>query len=225
MTENDSGRYSVYMHVFPNKKRYVGITGQPLKARWRVNGNGYKPQKLMRRAIEKYGWENIQHIVVRENLSLHEAGVLEKELIAKYKTNDPQFGYNQSVGGENSPIGVKRSKETRRKLSLSHKGQIPVTKGTHLNEEQKQHLRELNLGKKLSDETKKKISEKNKGQKPTSYAIAMAKKACNKSVVFIETGIVYDSMVSASNATQYTASCISAHCRGLVQNQKWRFYE
>ena len=42
MTEH---KYAVYMHIFPNKKKYIGITGQKPKERWRVNGNGYKPRK------------------------------------------------------------------------------------------------------------------------------------------------------------------------------------
>ena len=31
-------KYAVYMHIFPNKKKYIGITGQKPKERWRVNG-------------------------------------------------------------------------------------------------------------------------------------------------------------------------------------------
>lgn len=72
--------YTVYIHIFPNQKKYVGITGQRTKDRWRVNGNGYKPQKLVYRAIKKYGWENIEHIIVAENLSVTKAGELEKKL-------------------------------------------------------------------------------------------------------------------------------------------------
>ena len=215
--------YTVYMHLFPNGKRYIGITGQKPTARWRVNGNGYKPQGLMWKAITKYGWENIQHIIIAENLTVKQAGELEKTLIAQYKTNNKDYGYNQSIGGENAPIGVKRSDETRLKLSIAHKGHIPATKGTHLSEEQKQHLRAINLGKKLPEDVKRKISEKNKGQKPTTLAIKRAKEACNKAVVFIETGTIYESAITASKATGYTASNIGAHCRGLVNAQKWRF--
>lgn len=214
--------YTVYVHLFPNGKRYVGITGQQVKERWRVNGNGYKPQKLMWKAIQKYGWNNIQHIIIAENLTSSEAGELEKRLISEYKTNDIAFGYNQSIGGENSPIGVKRSDETKRKLSLSHKGQTR-NKGYHLRLEQRQHLREINLGKKLSEETKRKISEKNKNQKPTQFAIQRCKEVCNKPVICIATGIVYESATIAGKQTGEARNTITRHCRGEVQNPRWKF--
>ena len=36
--------YKVYIHEFPDGKKYIGITKQTLKARWGINGNGYKTQ-------------------------------------------------------------------------------------------------------------------------------------------------------------------------------------
>lgn len=133
--------FTVYIHIFPNNKRYVGITGQALSARWRVNGNGYKPQRFMYKAIKKYGWENIKHVIVAEKLSASEAGELEKKLIARYNTTDPDYGYNQSTGGENSPIGVKRSEETRERLRQSHLGKKPWNKGQPLSDSAKQRDR------------------------------------------------------------------------------------
>lgn len=214
--------YSVYMHIFPNGKKYIGITGQKPKDRWRVNGNGYKPQKLVYSAIKKYGWNNIKHIIIKDNLCLSDAAELEKELIAKHQTTNKCFGYNQSTGGENSPIGVKRSEETRQKLSISHRGQ-KARKGFHLNEDQKQHLRELNLGKKLSDDVKKKISKSNKGQKPTALAIQKAKEVCSKPVVHLSTGIVYKSATEASEKVGEPRNTITRHCRKEVRYPKWAF--
>lgn len=214
--------YTVYMHVFPNGKRYVGITGQGVKERWRVNGNGYKPQKLVYRAIKKYGWDNIEHVIIAENLSLSNAEELEKNLIAQYQTTNSDFGYNQSTGGENSPIGVKRSEETKKKLSLSHIGKAGK-KGFHLSEQQKEHLRIINSGKKLSEETRKKISEKNKGQKPSALAVKRVKEVCNKPVVCIETGIEYESATIAGEKTGVPRNTITRHCRGEVVNPRWSF--
>lgn len=214
-------KYTVYMHIFPNEKKYVGITGQKPKERWRVNGNGYKPQKLIFRAIKKYGWENIEHVIIAENLSANEAGELERSIIERYKTTDPNNGYNQSIGGENGPIGVKRSEETRRKLSIAHKGQR--NKGHHLSEEQRQHLREINLGKKLLEETKKKISEKNKGQKPTALAIKKAKESCNKAVMCLATGFIYESATIAATETGEHRNTITRHCRNEVRCPRWKF--
>lgn len=46
--------YSVYVHVFPNGKLYIGATRQEPKKRWR-SGGGYRNQKAMYEAILKYG--------------------------------------------------------------------------------------------------------------------------------------------------------------------------
>ena len=106
--------YKVYMHVTPNGKRYIGITKSSLKRRW-GNGTGYKTQ-LFNRAIEKYGWDNIKHVILYENLTEEEAKQKEIELIAKYNTADRKCGYNQTKGGDTrkSP-----TLETRLKLSKS----------------------------------------------------------------------------------------------------------
>ena len=59
--------WTVYMHKFPNEKVYIGITSQTAENRWQ-NGKGYKTQKLMWKAIQKYGWENIEHNILHDNL-------------------------------------------------------------------------------------------------------------------------------------------------------------
>jgi hypothetical protein len=52
------GEYTVYMHVFPNGKKYVGITSQDVSRRWR-DGEGYEGQ-VVYGAILKYGWNSCQ---------------------------------------------------------------------------------------------------------------------------------------------------------------------
>ena len=52
--------YIVYKHTFPNNKVYIGITQQNPEKRWK-KGLGYDShQTLMKRAIKKYGWNNIK---------------------------------------------------------------------------------------------------------------------------------------------------------------------
>lgn len=88
--------YSVYVHKFPNGKNYVGLTKQSVESRWGRNGSGYKQQPLYR-AIEKYGWDNIQHIVLKDGLTFKEAQNLEKKKIREF--NSISNGYNVSPGG------------------------------------------------------------------------------------------------------------------------------
>ena len=91
--------YTVYVHtVVANGKKYVGqCTGDP-RRRWGATGHRYKGQ-MFYKAIQKYGWNNIVHEIVKTNLSREEADELEIELIAKYKSNERQYGYNITLGG------------------------------------------------------------------------------------------------------------------------------
>lgn len=90
--------YKVYLHIFPNGKRYVGITKQNLDKRF-SNGKHYKNQ-IVGKAMKKYGWDNIEHKVVSENLTQKEACNLEQKLILKYKSNQSKYGYNRTIGGD-----------------------------------------------------------------------------------------------------------------------------
>lgn len=111
--------YKVYMHIFPNGKKYIGITMQELKARF-DNGNGYK-NNPMKRAIKKYGWENIKHDLLFDNLTKDQAELKEIELISFYNTTNINYGYNLSKGGKGSN-GCKFSEKTKQKMSSWHKG-------------------------------------------------------------------------------------------------------
>lgn len=84
-------KYSVYIHTFPNGKRYVGRSKKPL-TRWN-NGRGYITNETMYRDIEKYGWNNIEHSIIAENLTLEEANRLERNIIDCY--NLVEEGYNR----------------------------------------------------------------------------------------------------------------------------------
>ena len=88
--------YSVYIHTFPNGKRYVGLTKQNPEVRWGTNGSGYKEQPVYE-AIQEFGWDNIKHDIIATNLSRDEAQALEIEMISKYDTIN--IGYNVSAGG------------------------------------------------------------------------------------------------------------------------------
>lgn len=90
-------KFKVYMHVFPNNKVYIGITNQTLNRRWR-NGRGYEGQ-VVYNAILKYGWDNIQHKKLFDNLTREEAEQKEIELIKLYDSTSHKHGYNVSNGG------------------------------------------------------------------------------------------------------------------------------
>ena len=92
--------WCVYIHIFPNEKKYIGITCQNPLYRWRKDGSGYKEQPLMWKAIKKYGWDNIEHKILFEGLSKEEAEQKETELIKEFDTLvENKKGYNVQNGG------------------------------------------------------------------------------------------------------------------------------
>lgn len=113
--------FVVYMHVSPSNKRYIGITSKKPEHRWNY-GKSYSSNKHFSSAIKKYGWDSFEHIIVYSGLSKQDACKKEKELIALYNSNNPQYGYNNSIGGENPAEGAIFSEESRRKMSNAHKG-------------------------------------------------------------------------------------------------------
>lgn len=141
--------YTIYKHIFPNNKIYIGITNQKPSNRWK-NGNGYKKQSLIFNAINKYGWEEIQHIILFTNLNKKEAEEKEIYLISKYKSNDRQYGYNVSNGG--NTIGT-HSEETKMKISIGNRK--PKMRGWHRSEETKEKYRTSKLGNKNPNYGKK----------------------------------------------------------------------
>lgn len=151
--------YTVYMHKNKiNGKVYIGITSLKPWRRWDC-GRGYKNQILFYRAIEKYNWNNFEHIILFENLIKKEAEQKEIELIAYYKSNNKKYGYNIANGG--NCVGS-ASEETRKKMSERMKKNNPMK-----NKETVEKMRQSQLGKKLSEKHKQKIINANKGRKRT----------------------------------------------------------
>lgn len=72
-----------------------------MRRRSGTTGNGYINCIHFYNAIQKYGWDNFEHIVLIENLSLEMANIIEDELIKKYNTMNSLYGYNMVSGGKN----------------------------------------------------------------------------------------------------------------------------
>ena len=157
---NDA-KYSVYMLVFPDNKKYIGMTSQKTSRRWK-SGAGYKSQKRILDAINECGWENIRHTELYLGLSKEEAEQKEIELISKHKTNNPEFGYNIQTGGKHGK-GYTLSKETREKMSRSRMGEKNWNFGKHLTDEVKKKLSIAHMGK-CNIEAIRRGAEKRKGK-------------------------------------------------------------
>ena len=203
--------YTVYMHICPNGKKYIGITKLKPTERWK-NGKSYKRCVLFNKAIEKYKWDNIQHIILFTNLSKEDAEQKEIELISKYKSNNKNFGYNIESGGHVNCV----SEETKKKISNATKKalQRPEVKK---NMSIAQHNRPSPLkGRKLSDEHKLKLSKahQGKGHKLSFETKEKLKhnKKC-KMILCIETNIIYESLHEANRQTNIDYRNIQRSCK------------
>lgn len=103
----------VYEHTSPSGRIYIGITNQSPNRRWK-NGLGYYHNIPFYAAIKKYGWNNIKHRVLVQDLTKEEAKELEKLFISKNKGNG--ISYNITDGGEGAN-GVVRTLEQRKLIS------------------------------------------------------------------------------------------------------------
>ncbi len=128
-----------------NKKKYIGQTTlTPPEQRWQQHLNLAKrntTRQYIHRAIRCHGKDSFIFEVIAEAQTREELDLLEKKYISAYNTISPN-GYNVAVGGQGASgifteerkrkIGEKskgrlHSKETRQKMSLSHKNH-PATK-------------------------------------------------------------------------------------------------
>lgn len=177
MKENKK-EYSVYCHVSPSNKKYVGISCNP-KKRWN-NGKGYIKNYLFWRAIEKYGWDNFEHQILYSNLTVEEAKTIEIKLIEKWQLTNPQYGYNLRAGGDGT-----FSEHSRQLMSQSRKGNknslgksCPLERRKRISDSLKQYFSthpSPMLGKHHTLETKKKlrariITEETRAKMRTNHA-------------------------------------------------------
>ena len=164
--------WTVYEHITQSGKRYIGITSKKPENRWH-NGRGYKKGTAFRGAIDKYGWNDIQHNILFDDLTEKEAKWLENYLICYYWTfvgfKDCK-GYNMTLGGEGS-LGYVPTEESRIKNSESNKGKTSWIKGKHQTEETKNKIGisnkgkpAWNKGKHMTEESRRKNSEAHKGK-------------------------------------------------------------
>ena len=102
LIEKQEPKYMLYCHKNKlNGKMYFGITKNDISTRYHAS-HGYKGCPVFYNAIRKYGWDNFEHIVVKENMTREFAEIAEKYAIAYFQTNQPGKGYNIQSGGKST---------------------------------------------------------------------------------------------------------------------------
>ena len=118
-----------------NNKKYIGKTVRSSYLH-RLSDHKYEIEHptnnyYFYRALRKYRWDNFNIIILfqtqildntENNKKILDNLVLEKEkyYISRYQTNNPEFGYNLTDGGDGI-VGFKFSKEAKQKMSQSRK--------------------------------------------------------------------------------------------------------
>ena len=227
--------YTIYKHTNKiNGKVYIGQTNQSPSRRWK-NGSGYRNQDYFWNAIQKYSWDGFEHEILFSNLTQDEANAKEKELISYYKSNNRDYGYNISNGGNS--IG-KHSEETKIKISESNIGKTHTQESKLKMSKAKKGRESSFKGKKHTEEAKRKNSESHKGRK--NPYLAERNKVFNARATSIiqldENGKFigeFKSIREASNKTNINRLCIANVCKGKqnhaggfkwMYSQDWRLY-
>ena len=212
---NESSRlYCVYKHTSPSGKVYVGITSRNPNRRW-SGGSGYKNNKYLTNAIEKYGWASFRHEILKDGLTKEEASREEQEYILEFRSNEREYGYNMTSGGE---CGYHFSKEVTDKMSLDRKGRTPT-------DQARANMSLSRTGVPFSQCHSKKISDAMSGANNPMYgkklSIETIEKLRNvnrningKQVICVETGVIYKSASDAARSVGGNNSKISSVCRG-----------
>jgi group I intron endonuclease len=148
--------FTLYSHKNKiNKKQYIGITSNP-KKRFIGNGIAYKKCVIFYNAILKYGWDNFETIILKDNLTKENAIRLEIQTIEKQKTTNRKYGYNVSKGGEVFRLGFRYTDKEKKKMSIQRKGR---NKGLRVSPKS-----EFTKGHKFSEDIIKKMSDAKKGK-------------------------------------------------------------
>ena len=237
-----SKEYTLYRHVAPNGKMYVGVTRTSPRKRWGANGIRYKSNPYFYRAIQKYGWDNFKHEILFTNLTKDEASFAELVCVNVWDLTNPKYGYNINKGGivgdrlsdetkqrlSDMNRGKKLSQETKDKISKATRGKNHPFYGKHHTPEAKRKISKARLGctHDVSLETRRKLSIANKGRKRTeeerarfrggNSPLACAVVGLDKKT--LEIVFEFDSIMDAERQTGIANTNISTCCCGKRQS-------
>ena len=157
--------WKVYRYTFPNGKVYIGKTCRKMSERQHnKEWDGYKGCPVVYKAIKKYGIENIETTILFYGyMDEKECSEREKEMIALHKSNQREYGYNLTDGGEGI-CGYRFSEEARKKMGKERIGEKNHNYGKRHNEETRRKMSESLKGRIITDETRLKISKSLSGR-------------------------------------------------------------
>ena len=157
--------YSVYQHVTPDNMYYFGAT-QNVERRWSNNGAEYK-RTALQPYIEKFGWDNIQHIVLFRDQTRENALWIEDFLIETAREDGVCINKNRSglvskKEGYNQDHNQKYYEQNKQQI-LEQKQQYYEQNKQQMREQQKQYYEQnKDKFKEYYEENKDKIREQSR---------------------------------------------------------------
>lgn len=194
-----------------NNKAYIGQTKRALDERMYEHiRKGNKPIDV---AIRELGIDCFDVEIVDTADTAEELDRKEQEWIAKCNSMLPN-GYNQTIGGRTT-TGFKHREESKASMSRAKSAM---------------YIGENNpfYGKHHSEETRKRWSKQRSGRKLTPEWKAKIGKACQKKVVNLDTGEIFDSLKEAAEKYGIPATHITRVCKGRRKKTggyRWQYYE
>jgi len=208
--------YYIYCHtLLADNRKYIGMTKIKPNLRWRKKGQGYKYNKNLFNAIQKYGWENFKHEILIQDLTKEEAKQKEIELIALYKTQDEKYGFNLTGGGSGGYKPCKRTILKMKKSAMGNKNSL----GHKNTKKMKENMSRLKKEFWSNEENRKKQSIANAWQKKK---VAKIDKKTNEIIC------IYESLAEAGKKENVLKSNIGHCCKGKLKTAygyKWRYIE
>ena len=219
MTGDSDKLFVVYRHICPNGKMYIGVCQNPSR-RWRPIL--YKGCRRFSLAIDEFGWENIKHEIIANDLNEDQAYTLERQLIRECKSDNEQYGYNISAGGKNNT----QTEESRILISQS-------LKAHYSDENARQKLSQARLGHYVSVETKRKLSNAAnarcgtlQGKQQLAAALKKSNAVRSKRIICVDTNEEYESAADAWRKTGINKGNIASVCSGkrkTAGGYEWRY--
>lgn len=197
----------VYSHVRHDKNEvfYIGIGANSRNNKYyRAYQSGKRRNKIWNDIVSKTTYS--VNIII-DNLTWSDACNKEKELISLYGRIDNATGIlsNMTDGGDGG-FGCARSEETRKKMSIAHKGRKK-------SEETRRRMSMANIGRPVSEETRRKISQ-------SSIGISSGgKHPMAKKVIDIYTGRIYECAKFAANDVGIKYRTLHAMLTGQNKNR------
>lgn len=218
-------RYKVYMHLFPNGKRYIGITCEEnLNKRWK-RGRNYRNNPYFTNAVKKYGWDNVKHFVLCIGLSKEQAEEREIQFIKHYASTNPAHGYNLQEGGCSHG---KHTEDAKHRISEARK---QYYKGLFATDAGRKEYADRFRGHKHSEETKDKLrSIAREHWQDEVYVEKMRERTTpnKRPVKCVETGMVFESIKQASDFVGTNRSGIKDTLHGRQKSAggfHWEFVD